>query len=400
MASVRRIGQRWYARFTGADGRPVERALPRDTSGKRHAQRLADELEANEQRIRLGLKAAPSTETVAAAAARYLEAIRHQRAWKSVESRWRRLIKDELGDVLVQQLPPTQVEELAASLKDNGYSQQTQRHCQMFLSGLYEWLMKDGAADFNPVAKAETVKRPRGNPKAISQADVLRVSDAATFQGLKDLIRALFFTACRPGEMLAVEPRDVDLKARALHIERTVGSDTTKTGRAGWVALPPAAVALFTRLLAERPTGPLFVNASGERLTLRHADRAFKVALAHAGFVSGWEYRCVTRGKRAGCGFREVCQERRSTTCKCGKALVESPIPIDLCLKDMRSSAGTIIAQRAGLLAAQRQLRHSRIDTTREFYTADVPDHHHESIERAYSDGPPSQEQDNEPVVH
>jgi len=399
MASVRKRRGHWFARFKGADGKWHEAALPDNTSGKAAAQRLAQQLEEREWSVKEGLRAAPSTETISGASVRYLEAIRHHRSLNSIEGRWRLHILPALGEVPIGQLRPTQVEALLSKLNDDGYSQQTRRHVRVTLSAFYEWLRKDRAVERNPVEEVDTIPVPKGSPKALTEDEVLAVAAAASFPGLRHLILLAFYTAARPGELLALRKPDVSFEDAQLHIEHTVGSDTTKTGKARVAFLPAPALVVLEDIFRTVPGEYLFLNAVGNPMQLREAARAFKTAVKRAGLVRGWEAVC----RRASC--RNVAARRPTDGERCPRCsfvLYARALPADVSLKDLRSTSITqIIEQTGSVAAAQEQAGHASESTTQRHYRAVRKPYVADAVNRAFSSQPPDvSAKPPEPSIH
>jgi excisionase family DNA binding protein len=318
-----------------------------------------------------------------AEAKRYLHAIRLYRGWKHVESRWRVHILPKLGTIPVNQLRPSQVEALLSEMQEQGYSQQTRRHIRVTLHAFYEWLRRDESVKENPIARVRNIAIPEGNPKALTEEQVRALAAAATFEGIRRLILLGFFTACRVGELLALQWEDVDWEHARLHVRRSLGSDTTKTGKSRILELPGEAVGLL-RDWREDGNPIIFRCANGNPLDRRHALRSFKVALKRAGLTRGWEAKC----RRKNCGFRE---ERKvplleGEKCpRCSFKLWGRPLPAKFTIKDLRSSCITHIVEKTGdMRAAQIAAGHSSMATTERHYAKKRQEHVRRRIDEAF----------------
>ena len=323
--------------------------LPKGIS-KADAKRLLDDFNVRRWSEEQGLTVAPSTATVAEAAKRYLHEIRHQKSCASTEGRWRLHILPKLGKCVVSRVLPTQVEGVLSALRDEGYSQQTRRHVRVTLGAFYEWLLRNGAVATSPVSKVDQIPVPEGKPIALTREQVEALA-AATFPGLSDLVHAYFWTSVRPGELLALGAEDVDLAAQELHISKTVGSDTTKTGKERVVVLPDEALPLFTRLVAaaqKAKRSALFLNAAGLPIKGRQANRALQTAAARAGLVEGWEAYCRNY-RPTRCTYKEPRKPAPGEKCpRCGFKLDARAIPMKLSLKALRSSSITHAVEKTG----------------------------------------------------
>jgi integrase len=321
---------RWRASIKGADGAWHERAPPKGLKGYKAVQAWADAEELRQRNIREGKELPPSTETLGAAAARYLHSIRTTRGHRTVEGLWRCRILPVLGAVPVSHLRPAQVDQLMEDLKEEGYADNTRLRIRSTLGACYEWLVRGGAVSSNPVRRALRIRTPPGAPKVLSLEQVEALAAAASWPDLGRLFLFAFYSICRPGEVLASTWSDVRLpseeerRAAALRGEEAmgvlqvtrsmVGADTTKTKRPRVVVLPPPAVALLNEMYAEalaRANGgslqgvPLFLNKAGGSMKHRGLSRAMKVCLRKAGlpgnlspktFRSSGETRMIEQG--------------------------------------------------------------------------------------------------------
>jgi integrase len=383
----------WFARYKGADGLWHEAVIPEGVKGTTAAKEWAAALELREKQVALGLQVAPSNEPLESAAKRYLEAIRHHRSFVSIEGRWRLHLLPTLGNVPVSQLRPTQVEELLAKLRDEGYSQQSQRHVCTTLSACYEWLIKDGVVSVNPVSRVDVPPVPRKKPMALSPEQVRAIARAASFRGLRDYVLLSFYTAWRPGEGLQLKKADVELAAGIIRLDRK------KVGKEGVAFLPPPAVDLAARILREVPGEHLFLNAAGEPLKHRQLARAFKTAVKRAGLVERYEAVC----RRKGCGLVDTRRPSPGEKCgRCGFTLMERAVPLEgVSLKTLRTSALTLLASRGGregTYAAQFQAGHASRSTTERHYVAEVPPAIRAAVTAAYEGTVPLEESG--PLLH
>jgi integrase len=398
-----------------------EKWLPK-TARRADAERARREIEAREFAIREGLESRPSTETLAEASARYLESIRGQRSWKDTEARWRLHILPVLGKEIVGQIRPTQIDAMLARLKKQGLSQQTRRHVLVTLGACYRWLKRDRVVRLNPVEEVQPIAVPPPTPVALTVEEVHAIARACLTDGMRRLVLAGFYTGMRPGELLGLVRGDVHLEDPPhIRVERTLGSATTKTGRSRVVPLSSPAVAVFAEALKAAPGQHLFLNGAGTPMDVREANKAFKRAVRRAvaecpSLAAGWLVRC----RRKGCGFREerTTWEPEARCPRCSMKLWPTArIREHVSLKTLRSSAGTRMYECEGLQAASDLLGHADLETTKRHYIhlQAKLDRLAAAINRAFpgppiherpppsperpKDGPPSQEQDTEPVT-
>jgi len=153
-----------------------------------------------------------------------------------VESRWRRWVAPELGQVLAGELTAYQVELALQRLERAGRSAVTANHV---ISDLRRVVRAARAADLWP--GRDPLELVRRREVLHVQREVLTLEEARKLlrrsRGRHRLIWALALNlGLRKGEVLALERGDVDLEHLVLLVRRSHGRGCTKNGR--WRALP------------------------------------------------------------------------------------------------------------------------------------------------------------------
>lgn len=116
-----------------------------------------------------------------------------------------------------------------------------------------------------PFGDAPTEKEPCPKPVLVSFLRALRADlvdrvhphDRHARQLVIDVLRTLWRTGIRPGELCRIEPSDVDLKLGAFRVRAT-----RQKGGPRWVVLPACLVRLFRRRLALKQAF-VFANSGG-----------------------------------------------------------------------------------------------------------------------------------------
>lgn len=144
----------------------------------------------------------------------------------------------------------------------------------------WSWATAEGHLSANHLAKV--VRPPMGRRKVMTFDDAKRLTAAIRpGSALADLVEGLAETGCRPGELATLEARSVDL----------TGGRATVRGKSGerTIWLSARAVALFEKLAALRPDGPIFLNERG-----RPWDRnAMRCAFRRLGEKTGIDGACA-----------------------------------------------------------------------------------------------------------
>ncbi len=221
-----------------------------------------------------------------------------------------------LGDRPAQAVTTREVEQVLAAIARTGVSPSTVNRARSVISAAYSYGMRPSTFGLggNPVKHAD--RRSEPDPlhlavyspeqvEALAQAmagahrDRVRVAlapDEAAARAADDsrdaqIVRIAAFAGLRPGELVALRWRDVDLPARKLTVRRTVSGDrelsSTRTRRSREVPIPDQAEAAFSRLLRRGDfTGPddyVFVNRYGRRLDPSTLRRRYERARNAAG---------------------------------------------------------------------------------------------------------------------
>jgi integrase len=172
-----------------------------------------------------------------------------------------------------------------------GWGQSTQRGAITAVKRALNWAADEGLIPANPLKKVQ--KPPVKHRDKVLSPEEQRAIAAAPRDGAFQLfLTALASTGCRPGEISRVTAEHVDLGAGTW----TFGRHKTvkKTQRPRVVYLTPEMVELCRRLVAERPTGPLFLNSRGRpwsRNSIRCRFRRLRKKLGLDKGVVAYAYR-------------------------------------------------------------------------------------------------------------
>jgi integrase len=240
-----------------------------------------------------------------------------------------------------------QVRELVAHLKTMGNKPKTIRNVLVPLSAIYEQAIEDGRNVQNPARKpAKLVKSPKRTIEGVfTQAEAELVLHAfKTHQPhYYPFALMLFRTGMREGEIVALQPDDLDLRSRHVLIQRNLASglfmeESPKNGKARSVDLAidlvpvlkdHLAVREAEAALSGRPVSPWLFTTPDQKLIRSNnfRDRVWRPLL-----------------KALGLRYRTVHAIRHTY-------------------------ATSMIMDRASLVYVQRQLGHSSITITVDTYT-------------------------------
>jgi integrase len=191
------------------------------------------------------------------------------------------------------------------------------RHSRTMLNLLFKFALRHDALPRNPVEGTSPLARPHRTIAAMTleQVQAIRAAAATWRTGpdvlgpkpdgkVRDICEILLGTSMRPGEVLALRPRDVTETRRGMfvHVQGTVvrrkgvadfRQEHPKTDASRRrIAVPPFAAQVIRRRMAD--LGPdqddvtLFHNRYGRVLTLNNTRRTFREFLAGAGLADSW----------------------------------------------------------------------------------------------------------------
>ncbi|CAN5702389.1 hypothetical protein BH23PLA1_BH23PLA1_41280 [soil metagenome] len=123
----------------------------------------------------------------------------------------------------------------------------------------FNWAVRMGLIEANPVRSLE---KPRAGRRehVISVEQFRTIREIVRDEEFRDLLTVCWETGCRPQEVLSVEARHVDLEGGSwvFPADEAKGKKHQRV-----VYLTDAALEITRRLMAARPTGPLFRNTDG-----------------------------------------------------------------------------------------------------------------------------------------
>lgn len=221
--------------------------------------------------------------TFADYAARWLDSLRpHLRPSSMTKYEWAVKHLDELAPVKLDGIDREAIRTLLGN-KSAALGRSSVSAISSVLHTCLAEAVADGYLRANPAEGGGSLRKRRGErevvkPKALEAAQ-LRAFLAACDGSWADFFHVQWAMGLRPGEAMALQPRDVDYARKRVRIERTClaqgGVGPTKTAP-GWVDLAPGAEAILRRRLAAA-SDPLWIFP-GRAGPMGHAtvEHAFK----------------------------------------------------------------------------------------------------------------------------
>jgi integrase len=129
------------------------------------------------------------------------------------------------------------------------------RNAVTALKRAFNWADTQGILTPNPLRTVEKpAARRRTSILTVTERD--EILTAVHDRQFREFLTALYQTGCRPSEVARVTAADVNLELGVWVLHKHKAA--TRTGKPRVVYLTPEMVELSRRLVAERPTGPLF----------------------------------------------------------------------------------------------------------------------------------------------
>ncbi|WP_435583342.1 tyrosine-type recombinase/integrase [Amycolatopsis thermoflava] len=235
---------------------------------------------------------------------------------ETYERQIRNWIKPALGELQAREVRARGCDRLIKKAQGKSYA--TAASVRSVLSSVCNYAVRFGAMDFNPVKSLEQLSRgPQKEIQAMTleQRDELLAKLEALgrskthdkqnrslgervkpWRQMPNLVRAMLATGVRLGELLALDPTDVEAEVGAVwvrhHIVRVTGEGLLRLeGRKGGAAdlllgVPQWSLPMWRELAAEAGDGPLFASWNGQWQDPRNTRRRIREALDECGF--GW----------------------------------------------------------------------------------------------------------------
>lgn len=361
----------------------MEQRLP--AHNRKEAQRLAHEWDLREEKIRRGYEVDPENLTLQELWVKYEPQAKRMPSWVSLRGRFKKHILPELGHKLISHIRPVDIEQLIQDEKKT-LAPQTRDHLRVHMSAILSFAVKNRYLRENPAKLVKKLHIPDPEPKALTVDQVQAVILGATPESRLLLLTAAF-TAMRKGELLGLTWSNVDLVGRFIRVEHSYGG-ATKSKRKRTVPIPWALVPHLEEARAVSSSRYVFPTPGG-KMRNKEFDAAaiFKTALRRAGLVQHYELRCVTKGRRKGCGKVGESEKKKLATCpKCGRPTETFPIPMDLSFKDLRSTFITHLVEQTGDIRAGQAIGgHGQERTTARHYAKQRALHLQAQVDRAFA---------------
>jgi site-specific recombinase XerD len=199
---------------------------------------------------------------------------------------------DELGTFLTQSdcgdsIPlPQDIRAFVASLLDRSLARTTISIRLRSVRCFFNFLAREEIIATSPMASVEIPRLPARYPEVLTEAEIKAILAAArqrtwTATRNRTMLLMLLDTGVRLGELISLDPRDLDLRAARVRVRNGKGE------RERYVFVGRTLLRSLRTWLDARGTGqecwPLFMTRGGERLDRRNVQRILERISAKAG---------------------------------------------------------------------------------------------------------------------
>ena len=263
----------------GPDGKRIRKRFSADTKV---------ELEAKIEKYKEDLRQAtnPSDVTFGVYSERWFDTFKKNRSGKTQDMYAYALTKcASLNGTAVRRITKTMCQAIINEVYDRP---STARQVHLTLNQVFKAAINDGIIIKNPAAGIDIPKEKRKEIYLMTDADLDAVRNANLTQKDRMFVEILMVFGLRPGEALALQPSDFDLKEKVLHITKALeilddGSSEikeTKTGVSRDIPVPDELVPHLTSYFADLKTDYMFPKEDGGLFT-KSAYRKMSVRISN-----------------------------------------------------------------------------------------------------------------------
>lgn len=203
-----------------------------------------------------------------------------ERTYRGYADVARRYLRGPLGERLITQVRPVNIQELYAAMLERGLSPRTVRHAQTVLHNCFEQAIRWQLVSVNPAQHVDLPRERQREMQVMSEEEAQRFLAAAKSDPLYTLFALLLGTGVRPSEAIGLKWIDLEPHAKTLSIRRVVvrpkgggwlfEEPKTKRGKRT-IALPDGLLATLAEYRECAPYsehGLMFPTLNGEPLSV------------------------------------------------------------------------------------------------------------------------------------
>lgn len=284
--------------FTGRDANGKRQYLNQTVKGsKKDAQALLNKLLRDKD---MGTLTEPSRTSLNDYLDHWLEtAVKprvRERTYEDYKGLARRYVRGPLGDRMLTQITPVELQKLYSDLTGRGLAPRTVRYCHTVMHNALGQAVKWRMIPQNPALYVDLPRKQHREMKAISEAEAGRFLAAAASEENHALFALLLTTGLRPSEALGLKWGDFDPRSNTLSVARVVvhpagggwAFEAPKTAKSRRSFEVPRGLGVILEdhraKPRENPHSLIFPNLTGDPLHIQNVSRmVYKRILRRAG---------------------------------------------------------------------------------------------------------------------
>lgn len=215
-------GDKWIARMEWRDAQGNRKTVAKTFATQREAKQYLRELTAQRG---AGTWKAPNRETLDEFLDLWSSTKQptvEPQTWTTYEAMLEYYIRPALGKSKLTKLTAAQVQQLYADLSARGLSPRTIHYVHTVLSMALKKAVQLRLIPENPAQYVDKPKRSRQEMRALSRDEARRFLDAARYDTYGFLFTVALTTGMRPGEVLALQWKDVNWDQGTLTVQRAL----------------------------------------------------------------------------------------------------------------------------------------------------------------------------------
>jgi len=195
----------------------------------------------------------------------------------------------EHAEHLLLNATPDDVRSYLQFMRDNNYSKATMARKLATLRSFFKFLNRRSMTQNNPMMTIRTPKQEKRLPKFMSEEQMVKLLGTprdSDVLGARDkaMLECMYSTGIRVSELVGLNLEDVDFAGSVIRVRGKGRKERVSPMGQGAIASIQKYIAVRGGAVKDAlPTGPLFVNKHGERLSTRSVRRKLDKYLIEAG---------------------------------------------------------------------------------------------------------------------
>jgi integrase/recombinase XerC len=195
----------------------------------------------------------------------------------------------EHAEELLLNATPDDVRNYLQFMRENNYSKATMARKLATLRSFFKFCNRRGMTQNNPMITIRTPKQEKRLPKFMSEEQIVKLLQTPKDTDIlgardKSMLECMYSTGIRVSELVGLNLEDIDFTALVIRVRG-------KGRKERLAPMGPTAITAIQKYLAMRggivkdalPSGPMFINKHGQRLSTRSVRRKLDKYLIEAG---------------------------------------------------------------------------------------------------------------------